>query len=94
MRWLTELDVTLVSQALTSDEVKPRKGFTMNNETNTIREQQYAERDRLEAEFEEKYPNGFDRDSDMIEAMKQSGLYCGTCGHGKGCEHGVPASRY
>lgn len=67
----------------------------MTNETNTQTvEQQYAEHDRLQREFDEQYPDGFDRDSDMIEAMKRHNLYCGTCNHGNGCEHGVPASRY
>lgn len=57
-------------------------------------EREYQEHDRLQTKFEESYPNGFDRDQDMIEAMKQIGIYCGTCGHGNGCEHGVPLSRY
>lgn len=55
--------------------------------------EEFAERDRREAKFEQDYPNGFDRLSDEIATMKSYGLYCGTCGHGNGCEHGVPASR-
>jgi hypothetical protein len=57
-------------------------------------EKEYAERDRLETKFQAEYPDGFDRISDEVEAMKRIGLYCSTCQHGNGCEHGVPASRY
>ena len=49
-------------------------------------------KDRLESEkyYDELVPRGgFDRMSDELEAMKRAGLYCGTCKHGNGCEHGV-----
>ncbi len=54
---------------------------------------EFQHRDKLEAAFEAEYPEGFDRLIDEIEAMKRAGLYCGQCGHGNGCEHGVPQSR-
>lgn len=56
--------------------------------------QEYQLHDDLQRQFDEEYPDGFDRDSEMVEAMKRFGLFCGTCGHGNGCEHGVPTSRY
>lgn len=68
----------------------------MANETKTQEqlEQEYQQYDELQTKFEAAYPDGFDREVDMIEAMKRFSLYCGTCGHGNGCEHGVPTSRY
>jgi hypothetical protein len=54
-------------------------------------EQEYAERERLEALLNElPEPTTVAED---IQQMQSVGLYCGTCGHGNGCEHGVPASR-
>jgi hypothetical protein len=66
----------------------------MNNDTSreTQLKAEFEERNRREAQFAEAYPEGFDRMSDEIDAMKRYGLYCGTCQHGNGCEHGVPAS--
>lgn len=55
-------------------------------------EQEYTERDRRETQLDE-MPEPRNA-QEAIEQMKQIGLYCGTCGHGNGCEHGVPASRW
>lgn len=53
---------------------------------------EYEERERREALLNEMpEPTTV---ADDVQQMQQVGLYCGTCGHGNGCEHGVPASRW
>jgi hypothetical protein len=57
------------------------------------RDTQYSARDKLEAAFNTTHPDGFGRLTEEVREMKQHSLYCGTCRHGNGCEHNVPASR-
>jgi hypothetical protein len=57
-----------------------------------------SEREQREASMEA-YLQSLDRPGEekaqvTIEIEKRFGLYCGACGHGNGCRHGVPAARW
>lgn len=74
------------------------------SDRNTLSEVQLKaeleERNRREARFEADYGGTGPGSAyhmtyqQVLELEKRYGLYCGTCNHGNGCEHGVPASRY
>ncbi len=64
----------------------------IESQDNIVKERE--ERIRREDKFASDYPDGFSRLGDEINALKQYGLYCGVCGHGLGCEHGVPSEYY
>lgn len=56
-------------------------------------EQEYAEWERREAAFRQRAAPEKESWSSYINALKVYSLFCGACGHGNGCEHGVPRMR-
>lgn len=63
----------------------------MSNNENVKNEREVREDEMHELYSEEEMSRMTVAEVLQIEA--RFGLYCGTCGHGNGCEHGVPVSR-